>query len=233
VSQGTNVFFNGSNSLSTGQNPVYSWSFLDGTQKTLTGITANYTFNNPGNYTVTLTVQDSLGSGNGTVLIIVMDTTPPVAVIAYQNSPVSQSITVGVKQLISLDGSQSYDPENSTIVRYEWQQDDSVIGNEQIENLTIASSGTHTISLTVFNSANLNNTATITVNAGQNQNQNSNNSQNNNSNNTNSSNTNNQNSNGNTSTQESFNLPPTILGVLIGVTISILVGAGFWLQKRT
>jgi len=63
VTQGTQVILNGSNSLSTGQNAVYTWSFFDGTSKTLNGMVTNYTFNLPGNYNVTLTVQDSLGNG--------------------------------------------------------------------------------------------------------------------------------------------------------------------------
>ncbi len=76
VPVGTTVVFNGSQSVSSGANATYTWTFTDGTQQTLTGKIANYTFNNPGNYTVTLTVTDSLGTDNSTVLIRVNGTQP-------------------------------------------------------------------------------------------------------------------------------------------------------------
>jgi len=69
VPVGTTVAFNASQSVSSGANTTYTWTFTDVTQQTLTGMIANYTFNNPGNYTVTLTVTDSLGTSNSTVLI--------------------------------------------------------------------------------------------------------------------------------------------------------------------
>jgi len=72
VPVGTQVVFNGSESVSSGSSTNYTWTFMDGTLKTLTGMIANYTFNNPGNYAVTLTVTDSLGTSNSTVLIHVI-----------------------------------------------------------------------------------------------------------------------------------------------------------------
>lgn len=72
VPAGTQVVLNGSESVSTGSNTTYTWTFVDGTLKTLTGMIANYTFNNPGNYTVTLTVTDSLGTSNSTTVIHVI-----------------------------------------------------------------------------------------------------------------------------------------------------------------
>ncbi len=71
VPVGTPVVFNASQSVSTGTNTNYTWTFTDVTPQTLTGKTATYTFNNPGNYTVTLTVTDSLGTDNSTVIISV------------------------------------------------------------------------------------------------------------------------------------------------------------------
>lgn len=74
VPVGTQVVFNGSQSVSSGTNTTYAWVFTDVTPQTLNGEIAKYTFNNPGNYTVTLTVTDSLGTGNSTVLIRVTGT---------------------------------------------------------------------------------------------------------------------------------------------------------------
>jgi hypothetical protein len=72
VTAGTTVTLDGSHSVSTGSNTTYTWTFIDGTPKTLTGMTVKYTFNNPGNYTVTLTVKDSLGTSDSTVMIHVL-----------------------------------------------------------------------------------------------------------------------------------------------------------------
>lgn len=74
VPVGTQVIFNGSQSVTTGTNPSYTWTFTDGTLQTLTGMIAHYTFNNPGNYTVTLTLTDSLGTSNSTLVIHVLGT---------------------------------------------------------------------------------------------------------------------------------------------------------------
>jgi len=75
VPVGTQVTLNGTQSVSTGSNTTYTWTFTDaGKLQTLNGVTANYTFNNAGNYAVTLTVTDSLGTGNSSVVIHVIAT---------------------------------------------------------------------------------------------------------------------------------------------------------------
>ncbi|NIU60245.1 MAG: PKD domain-containing protein, partial [Phycisphaerae bacterium] len=40
----------------------YTWSFTDVSPQTLTGVQANYTFNNVGNFRVTLNVSDYSGN---------------------------------------------------------------------------------------------------------------------------------------------------------------------------
>ncbi len=64
IVQGAQAVFNASQSVSSGTNTNYTWTFTDGTPKNLTGIIANYTFNNPGTFNVTLTVQDSIGNSS-------------------------------------------------------------------------------------------------------------------------------------------------------------------------
>ena len=59
-------------------------------QQTLTGKIAKYTFNNLGNYTVTLTVTDSLGTNSSTVLIRV-NGAQPTATPAVTPTPDSSS----------------------------------------------------------------------------------------------------------------------------------------------
>lgn len=244
VPQGTPVVLNGTNSVSTGQNPTYAWTFLDGTLQTLSGITATYTFNNPGNYSVTLIVTDSLGSGNDSVLITVTDTTPPVAVIYYQNAAVSQSINVGVGKSFTLDGSKSYDPENVTIISYSWRTSGQLIGSNSSLSYSYTNAGTYTITLIVKNAAELQNNVTATINVGQTSSQNNgNNSTGNSINNSSSGNSTDNSSSGNSNTstssgggntnQVSESLPPTIIGIIVVFTVFILFGSGFWLRKKS
>ncbi len=97
VPVGTQVVFNGTQSVSTGTNATYTWTFTDVTQQTLNGTIAKYTFNNPGNYTVTLTVTDSLGSDTSTVLIRVngnpVTAAPTVTPIGDSNSTATSTPT--------------------------------------------------------------------------------------------------------------------------------------------
>ncbi len=142
---GTQVVLNGSESVSSGSNTTYTWTFTDGTIKTLTGMIANYTFNNPGNYTVTLNVVDSLGTSNSTVLI-------------------------------------------------------DVIGSETTATpspTTTPSQTPNSDSTTPTSTSTLSPTSTPTQNTG------------------------------------SVNLPPTILGLLVIITIFVLAGSFFWLRRQT
>jgi PKD repeat protein len=74
VTQGTQVIFNASKTISVGNYTLYTWTFTEGTAQTLNGVIANYTFANPGNYTVNLTVQDSYGTDTSTMIITVNPT---------------------------------------------------------------------------------------------------------------------------------------------------------------
>ncbi len=147
VPAGTQAVFNASQSVSSGNNTAYAWTFVDGIPQNLTGMITNYTFNNPGNYTVTLTVTDSLGSSNCTKLVHVIGSlaapTPTVTPTPDQNSTPTPNTST------------TTDP-----------------------------------------------TSTSTQNGG-------------------------------TQTNGSFNLPPTILGILVVITIFVFAGSFFWLRKRT
>ncbi len=147
VQVGTQVVLNASQSVSSGNNTTYSWTFMDGTQQNLTGIIVDYTFSNPGNYSITLNVQDSLGSDNSTTIIRVL-------------------------------GSQA----TSTPTETDIPTNDG-------------SSPTPTVVTTTPSSSTTQNTGT----------------QNN----------------------GTFTLPPTILGILILLTIFVFSGSFFWLRKRT
>jgi PKD repeat protein len=240
VSQGTSVTFDASNSVSSGSNPTYTWSFTDGTQKTVTGKTASYTFSTPGIYTVTLTLQDSNGNSNSTVIITVQSNSKPVAVITVQGITAGQSVTTG--QSIVFNGSSSYEPNNGEIQRYLWDMGDGQgTGTNATMTYAYLEAGTYNVTLTVFDATNLNGTASTLVNV------------------TGSSVLSTPTPAGNSaaaptesptatpvenptaaSTAASTSdpsgnvssMPPTILAILVIVTIAVLAGSTVWLRKR-
>jgi parallel beta-helix repeat protein len=108
----TLVTFDGSASTDNVGIVSYTWTFVDVTPETLTGVTPTYTFVAPGVYVVTLNVSDAAGNWDtDTVVITVLDVTPPIA-----NAGSDQ--TVYRDTLVTLDGSNSAD--NVGIVSYTW-----------------------------------------------------------------------------------------------------------------
>jgi len=202
VNQGTQVALNGSQTSSSDPNATYTWSFKDGALITLEGKIANYTFNTPGTYDITLFVQDSYGNSTDTTKVTVIDTTPPVAKISIQDYVPGQEITVG--QRVTFDGSGSTDL-YSNIQYYSWDMGD---GSPQIDgNPTphyYSNPGTYNVTLTIIDAAGNNATATFTISVAP--------------------------SNKNTSST-SLNLPTYLLGILSIVTILALGGSVFWLRK--
>jgi len=78
VGQRTTVTFDGNGSTDNVGIADYTWFFTDGTLKILTGVDPAYTFNNYGNFQVTLNVSDYAGNWNvDTMWVNVTDTTPP------------------------------------------------------------------------------------------------------------------------------------------------------------
>jgi len=226
VPEGTPVVLNASRSVSSAGNATYTWTVNDVTQKQLQGITANYTFDIPGVYNVTLTLQDQYGTSLANVQIAVLDKTPPVAIIAYQNETVSQPIQIQAGQPITLDGSQSYDPENGTISLLTWDMGDHTeLFRGITATHTYSDPGTYHVALTVFDASQNNSTTTVTVQVALPQ--------------------------GQTSrptiapsqsdfsgtnpiqVQASFDLPPSVLAILAVISAFVLVGSGFWLRKKT
>lgn len=71
VAEGTIVIFNGSGSTDNIGVVNYTWTFNDGSQDvTLYGATPAHNFTVVGNYTVTLTVQDSAGNSNTDTMVV-------------------------------------------------------------------------------------------------------------------------------------------------------------------
>lgn len=108
---GETVAFNGTGSTDNLEIvPLYFiWTFEDkGIPVELTGPVAEYTFRDPGTYTVTLTVHDEAGnSGIDTLEVIVNE--PPEAPRVVGSSVIDGSVEVSVDITITIEFSQSMD----------------------------------------------------------------------------------------------------------------------------
>jgi len=102
--QGKNVDLDGSASSDNVDIGLYLWTFThDGKEVEKTGPFVTFTFENPGEYIITLSVSDLMGNvGTDTVLVTVRDTTPPFA-------DAGDDITVDQHTTVTFDGSASYD----------------------------------------------------------------------------------------------------------------------------
>ncbi len=117
VSPGTVITFDGSGSTDNLGIASYAWTFNDGGPRSLTGVSPTYTFNNVGNFPVTLAVADAAGNtaSDAMWVNVTVDTAPPVA-RAGADQPVLQGT------LVTLDGSGSTD--DVGIANYTWIFDD-------------------------------------------------------------------------------------------------------------
>ena len=155
VNEDTLVIFNGSGSWDNVLITNYTWTFTDETPKTLTGMNPNYTFSTPGIYTITLNVTDFFGnSATDTVVIAVLDVTPPVA-----DAGSNQTVKVGEPVTFNASGS----TDNVGVVSCEWDYGDGTNGTGVLKFHTYLEPGNYTVTLTVKDAAGNNATATVTV----------------------------------------------------------------------
>lgn len=143
------VSLDGSLSTSQSQRIVqYRWDFGDGA--TATGIRTTHTFTVLGDYTVTLTVTDSVGqTSQAAASIVVTEATPN----APPHADIAAEPYIGEAPLnVAFDGSGSFDPDG-TIVAYTWDFGDSWSGTGVRVTHTYLSPGWYTASLTVEDNA--------------------------------------------------------------------------------
>ncbi|MGB2581858.1 MAG: PKD domain-containing protein [Thermoplasmata archaeon] len=160
VMVGAAVTFDGSGSTDNVGITNYTWTFTDGTAKTLYGVSPTYAFETPGTYTVTQNVTDAAGSyATDTVIITVLEVNePPVA-----DAGDDQTVTVGDE--VTFDGSGSSDLDG-TIDNYTWSFTyDSVATEIYDESATFAFdiAGTYTVTLTVTDDDGDTDTDTVTI----------------------------------------------------------------------
>jgi PKD repeat protein/peroxiredoxin len=117
------ILLNGSSSWDENDIVSYTWTFIDHYPITLNGVSTNYTFYNPGEYTITLLVTDIAGNqASDTITIYVLDITDPRA-----NAGQNQVTYIG--ELVTFDAGLSTD--NGRIISFAWTYGD---GGEGISN---------------------------------------------------------------------------------------------------
>src|SRR6266849_3745691 len=106
VNEDTTVTFDGSASTDNVGIASYTWTFMDGSMQTLSGVTASYVFATPGTYIVTLTVRDA---------------TPPAVTIS---SPSDGASVPGSTVIVASA------TDNLAVVRVEFLVDGVPVGND-------------------------------------------------------------------------------------------------------
>jgi len=133
------VAFDGSQSSDEDGTIVsYGWDFGDG--GTGSGVTVTHTYNEPGNYQVTLTVTDDDGT---------QDTCDKEIVIKKNKKPDSKiEYSLLEENIVAFDGSSSSD-EDGTIVSYDWDFGDGSTGSGSSVMHIYNEPGNYKVTLTV------------------------------------------------------------------------------------
>src|SRR5437870_3105875 len=114
--------FDGSRSTDNVGIASYTWTFMDGSMQTLSGMTASYVFATPGTYVVTLTVRDADGNvGTDSLIVTVRDVTAPTITVS---SP-SEGASVPGSVVIVASAT-----DNTAVVRVEFFVDGVSVGND-------------------------------------------------------------------------------------------------------
>ncbi len=144
VEQGGIVTFNASSSTDNVGIIYYTWTFTDVDEKILYGQEVNYTFNNAGDFLVTLNVSDAAENWNiDTITVTVMDNTSPTAIAG-------EDLVADLNAEITFDGTNSTD--NVGIINYTWifNYNGSEINlYEEIATFVFEKSGNYLITLEV------------------------------------------------------------------------------------
>ncbi|MCW7077639.1 MAG: PKD domain-containing protein [Canidatus Methanoxibalbensis ujae] len=141
--EGQPVIFDASLSYDPEGMPLtYYWNFGDGSSVVTDQSTIAHIYAQEGNYTVTLTVNDSIQNSTPSITYVLINDTEPKANFTTNQTSGSAPLTVHFNDL-----SQSYDG----IIAWEWDFDgDGIVdSNEQNPIYTYDEAGTYKVSLTV------------------------------------------------------------------------------------
>ena len=152
--------FNASESYdSDGSIIGYSWDFDDGTMAP--GETAEHAYSEAGTYTVTLTVTDNDGVTDNTSSSVNI-TNPPITNQSPVASFTQSAQTVSIGEYIHFDGSESNDPDGSTL-SYTWDFGDGTTATGMEVDHSYEAEGVYTVTLTIMNINNLSDETTHSV----------------------------------------------------------------------
>jgi hypothetical protein len=144
--EGIKVTLNGTKS--SGDGLSYKWRFDDHDgPKELSGEIAEYTFAKPGRYIITLTASKDDKESNDTVIIDILDVTPPIPKIEIEGIESDKSAEVNIRY--TFNASSSYDPENGTISKYYWDFGDNSTSTNKIIAHAYEAPGEYTIKLNI------------------------------------------------------------------------------------
>ncbi|WP_048057938.1 PIP-CTERM sorting domain-containing protein [Methanothermococcus okinawensis] len=141
------VIFNALSSYDKESGINYSWDFGDGFNANTTNPIITHTYNNPGNYTVTLTVHDELNASSSISKILT---------VYYVKADFGYPSSLKVNTTINF-----IDKSNSTpgkIVRWTWDFGDGTSSNKQNPSHIYPKEGPYYITLTVWNNVGISDT---------------------------------------------------------------------------
>jgi len=164
VNMGTKYFFNGTFSSDNVGVDNYTWTFYYGGIKTLYGAGPKYTFANPGEYNVTLTVKDVAGNtAKDYFIVTVEDTEAPTIKVSIGGT----DIVTGHQEIITEGGKLTFDASGSSdnaagTLTYSWYIDGETKTEADFEH-QFDNVGTVTVTLTVTDAADNEETFTFDV----------------------------------------------------------------------
>lgn len=159
VNIGTQATFDGTGSSDNGAVTEYTWTFIDGVLRTLTGATPSYTFTVDGDYVVTLTVSDAEDNTATDTMVVHVNVAP--------EADAGPDVDASAGEEVTFDGSGSSDDEE--LVNYTWTftyqgTERSIYGAAPV--FTFEEAGTYEVQLTVRDVGGLADTDTVTVTVG-------------------------------------------------------------------
>ena len=157
------IRFDGGESESVkGQIVSYEWDFGDGSQLQV-GRTVTHIYNEPGFYTVTLTIQEDTGKEASTTVEVEAKGISVAPEARIKTTPEDEEgIVSGTLPFnVSFDASVSVDPDED-IVDYEWDIDGVTKVGQKVD-YTFETAGSYTVALLVRDAENNENTTSVAV----------------------------------------------------------------------
>lgn len=157
IDEDTVASYDATDSYDNSEIVYFNWSFGDGTTLDGTDTTPSHTYQDPGIYTVTLTVTDSGGNTDtAEITVTVKDITSPTAVITLQDT---------VEEDVDCRFNASDSTDYGGIVTYTWEFGDGTNMTTSLVKVLHAydDRGTYTVNLTVTDEAGNTGSASTTI----------------------------------------------------------------------